>query len=737
MIKKAIYLATLIDFLSLESRDSKYYRMNNKFRKIFLGLILVTQLSGFQLHAQKDELLPLAPQKEHPQSLFVVLSMLEQYHYRKLPLTDSLSSVIYDNYLSSLDPSKSFFLKSDVEYFERYRNQLDDQLLASKLDFGYQVFAKYRERALERYALVPQMLEAEFDFEINEYFETDYEKAEWSETRDELKEKWRLILKSQALSYRLADADRTWESISNSLQQRYDRQTKSIYQFNSEDVFQAYLNAVTRAFDPHTSYFSPITSENFQIEMSLSLEGIGARLSQQLDYTVVADVVPGGPAYKSKQLYKDDKIIGVAQGDDGEFIDVIGWRLDDVVQKIRGPKGTVVQLQILKKGDVNALPDTLRLVREKIKLEDEEAKAEIIPININNTTYNMGVISIPSFYIDFEERSKGAKDYKSTTADVKKLIDSLQITGIDGLLVDLRYNGGGSLQEAIDLTGLFIPRGPVVQVKNMDGSIDQMFDEDNNEVYYDGPLAVLNNRYSASASEIFSGAIQDYNRGVILGENSFGKGTVQNLIDLNRPVSSYLNRLIAYQQSSSGSNVEELTEIRNAINSNEIKLGQLKLTLAKFYRATGSSTQRLGVLPDIHFPSPFDPESFGESSRPNALPWDEIASAEFQPTNHLSEELRDHLFNMYLNDLSTDPQLKQLVQDVDLAKDENKITSVSLNIIDRRAQQKEQDTREKMSTEIDLGEITTSESTREKLKEDPYLKEGLRILAELAKSKMG
>lgn len=713
--------------------------MRNLFKRLqltgLLALAFIYVLPSAQ--AQSEQLEMLNPKAEHPQSLFVTLSMLEQYHYRKLSLDDSLSKVIYKNYLSSLDPSKSFFLSSDVEYFERYQEALDNQLKDARLDFGYQVFLKYRERALERYKLVPELLEKEFDFERDEYFETDYEKASWVDSREELKEKWRLILKSQALSYRLSDAERSWESIAKSLTDRYDRQTKAMYQFNSEDVFQAYLNAVARAYDPHTSYFSPITSENFQIEMSLSLEGIGARLSQQLDYTVVADIVPGGPAYKSKELHKDDKIVGVSQGDEGEFIDVIGWRLDDVVQKIRGPKGSVVRLQILKKGDVNALPDTLRLVREKIKLEDEEAKAEVIPITFDNESFRLALISIPSFYIDFEARSNGEKDYKSTTADVKKLIDSVKQIGVDGLLVDLRYNGGGSLQEAIDLTGLFIPRGPVVQVKNMDGSIDQMYDEDDNQVYYDGPLAVLNNRYSASASEIFSGAIQDYNRGVIVGENSFGKGTVQNLIDLNRPVSSYLNRLIAYKQSESSTELDDLISIRNGINANDIKLGQLKLTLAKFYRATGSSTQRLGVLPDVHFPSPFDPESFGESSRSNALPWDEISTANFEPTNQVSEELRDHLFNMYLTDLTNDPQLKKLVTDVEDAKNENKITSVSLNIEQRRQQQVEREARNELSTELDLGDITTEEKSVEKLREDPYLKEALKLLAEMAKSSMG
>ena len=710
-------------------------RNSAKLMVISMLLLLVPVLTFSQ--SNENILSALSPKKEHPQALIVTLGLLDQYHYRKQLMNDSLSSVIFDNYMSSLDPSKSFFLKADIEYFERYRFQLDDQLNAANLDFAYQVFSKYRERALERYSLVPSILEKPFDFTIEEYFETDYDKAQWANNRDELKEKWRLLLKSQSLSYVLADPKREWDSIKSSLVSRYERQTKSIYQFNSEDVFQSYLNAVTSAFDPHTSYFSPITSQNFQIEMSLSLEGIGASLTQQLDYTVVARIVPGGPAYKGRQLQETDKIIGVAQGDDGEFVDVIGWRLDDVVQKIRGPKGTVVRLQVLPKGDLNVLPDTLRFVREKIKLEDEEAKAEVIPISFNNQNFNLGIISIPSFYIDFEERSKGAKDYKSTTRDVKLLIDSLKTVGIDGLLVDLRYNGGGSLQEAIDLTGLFIPKGPVVQVRNQDGSIDKLYDEDNNSVYYDGPLAVMNNRYSASASEIFSAAIQDYNRGLVIGENSFGKGTVQNLIDLDRPVSSYLNRLVAYQQSSAGMSTDELAKLKNEITSGDLKLGQLKMTLAKFYRATGSSTQRLGVIPDIHFPTPFDPNIFGESSRENALPWDEISAAPFTPTNEVSEKLRDQLYQIYLKDLNTDPQLKELVEEVEEAKKDNLNTKLSLNLEMRKSEESQRKAQSDLATELDLGEVSTSEEAASKLKEDPYLKEALKLLAELSKTKVG
>ncbi|MEO1255460.1 MAG: carboxy terminal-processing peptidase, partial [Bacteroidota bacterium] len=515
-------------------------------------------------------------------------------------------------------------------------------------------------------------------------------------------------IKSQALSYKLAG--REWNDISESLTKRYQRISKAIYQYNSEDVFQSYMNAYTNAYDPHTDYFSPPDAENFQIDMSLSLEGIGARLMQNLDYTQVADIIPGGPAYRSKQLQKDDKIIGVAQGDEGEFIDVIGWRLDDVVAKIRGPKGSVVQLQILKASEgINALPDTLRLVRDKINLEQSAAKSEMIPITEGNTTYNLGVITVPSFYLDFEGLRAGKDDYRSTTRDVKKLISELEKQGMDGLMIDLRFNGGGSLQEAIEMSGLFIPDGPVVQVRNYDQSVDRMDDEDGGDVFYEGPLAVLVNRGSASASEIFSGAIQDYKRGVIIGESTFGKGTVQNVIDLSR-------------------------YIRNP----EMNLGQVKMTLAKFYRVTGSSNQRVGISPDVQFPSIYSAEDYGEASRENALPWDEIQSASFDPTYTISEELLDHLNNLYRQDLNSDPDLQKLVRDIEKARENRNRKSISLNLEERKEDQnQDEDEEDDLETSVSESEVADVEEIENKLKNDPYLKEGLRLLAAMKKFKVG
>lgn len=673
---------------------------------------VTTEYNGnFQTYLDSDSLKVLKPKEEHPSEAYVITNLLKRIHYRKLPLSDSISAVIFDNYFNSLDPNKAYFYASDVAKFESLRYELDDQIPAGKLQFAYDVFDVYRERALDQIDFVFNLLETEFDFTKKENYVFDREDAEWPTSKAEQNEIWRKIIKNQALSYKLAGRD--WDDISKSLKKRYQRIQKAIYQYNSEDVFQSYMNAYTNAYDPHTDYFSPPDAENFQIDMSLSLEGIGARLMQNLDYTQVAEIIPGGPAYKSKELQKDDRIIGVAQGDDGEFLDVIGWRLDDVVSKIRGPKGSVVRLQILKASEgINALPDTLRLVRDKINLEQQAAKAEMIPITEGNTTYNLGVITVPSFYLNFEEYRSGKEDYRSTTRDVKRLITELEGQGMDGLMIDLRFNGGGSLQEAIELSGLFIPDGPVVQVRNYDQSVDKMDDEDGGEVFYNGPLAVLVNRGSASASEIFSGAIQDYRRGVIIGESTFGKGTVQNVIDLSR-------------------------YIRNP----DLNLGQIKMTLAKFYRVTGSSNQRVGIAPDVHFPSIYSQEDYGEASRENALPWDEIASANFTPTNTVSEELLDHLNDLYRDDLNTDPDLQKLVRDIEKAKESRNRKSVSLNLEARRADNNndndESENNSELETTVDESEVSVTNDIDDKLKKDPYLKEGLRLLAAIKKFKVG
>ena len=708
--------------------------MMRKFGVLVMVLALLGGTPNAWAQSEENELEVLRPLPEHESSLMVILTLFNQYHYRKLSLNDSISNVVFENYIDNLDPNKVYFLQSEIDYFSKYRYQIDNDLQLGNIDFAYQLFGLYREKALKRLSTIQDIFDEGFDFDLEENFETDSEKIQWASNYDDLNERWRKLLKNQALNLKLSGKD--WDASVELLTKRYDRVRKAIYQYRSEDVFQLYMGSFANAFDPHTTYFSPIAKENFQINMSLSLEGIGARLMQQLDYTLVASVVPGGPAFQSKKIKKDDRIIGVAQGDDGEFEDVIGWRLDDVVQKIRGPKGSVVRLIVLEaEKELTDLPDTIRIVRDKIKLEESSAKSEVIPITEGNETFNLGVITLPSFYIDFEARSKGVKEYKSTTRDVRKLIAELKESGADALLLDLRYNGGGSLQEAIELTGLFIPQGPVVQVRNSDQTVDILDDEDQ-EVFYDGPLAVLVNRYSASASEILSGAIQDYKRGIVIGENSFGKGTVQNLIDLERPVNNYLSRMIAYRKSA-GKNVDELEKMRSDLAKGEISLGQVKMTLAKFYRVTGSSTQRLGVIPDIAFPSPFDALDFGESSESNALPWDEIASSEFQVTNQISEELKQKLMVLYQQHLETDPDLKNLYQDMLEVKKERDETSISLNLESRQAELDENQTPNDLSTTLDDSEVFTNEDNKEKLSKDPYLKEALRLLAEMTKDKVG
>ena len=643
---------------------------------------------------------------------YLINNNLKHYHFRKQSLNDSLAAVVFQNYLRSLDYNKTYFLKSDIDYFAKYETELDDQIKEGNVDFAFQVFKTFRNRANTRLDYVNELIDKGFDFDLDEDLLIDSEMTSWAETVEEINERWRKSIKSQALNLKLAGKDD--DGIKKGLKERFERYRKGIMQYNSDDVYQFYMNSFTESYDPHTNYFSPLSSENFNISMSLSLEGIGARLSQSLDYTIVSEVIAGGPAFKSKSLHKDDKIIAVAQNEDGEFEDVIGWRIEDVVQKIRGPKGSVVRLRVIKHDKSNsAPPEDVRLVRDKIKLEEQSAKSEVYTIEVDKQKYNLGVITLPSFYIDFDEARQGVKDYKSTTRDVRKIITDLKAKNIDGLLIDLRYNGGGSLKEAIDLTGLFIDRGPVVQVKSSNGHIDVQKDIDPG-TEYDGPLMVLINRFSASASEIFSGAIQDYKRGVVVGETSFGKGTVQNLIDLNR-----------------------------RFPGNEDKLGQLKLTVAKFYRITGSSTQNIGVTPDILFPSPFTAEDFGESSNKNALPWDKIDLAYYQTTNHIGNKTLKHLNQEYLEDMTTDQTLKFRVEDVKRAKVEQERETVTLNYAERKKEQMKDDDLDKQrkkqleSAKKSNNEFFGEKEAVEQLLEDLELKESLRLLSSLVKEQVG
>lgn len=679
-----------------------------------LSLVLLAGFSGFNALAQnssaKDSLVYLQPKEEYPIEMQYVLSLLNRYHYRKAPLNDSTSSKIFDNYITAMDPSRLYFLDSDIAYFERYRYKIDDDIRKGKLNFAYQIYHVRRERALNRINFLLSSLDKEMDFSEDDKYYFDREDEEWAKGKTEWDALWYQYLKSQAIRYKLQD--KSWEEIATSLEKRYTISKKVIYQAKSEDVFETYINSMTSTFDPHTNYFAPKRADDFNIQMSLSLEGIGARLRQNLDYTEIMEVVVGGPAYKSKEVNEKDKIVGVGQKGE-EIVDVVGWRIDDVVQMIRGKKGTEVTLLLSRATkSITDVPDTVKIIRDKINLEDEASTGEIIPIVDNGTVFKLGVISIPKFYRDFKGASTGDEDFKSTTKDVKLLIDSLKGEGMDALMIDLRFNGGGSLQEAVELTGLFIEDGPVVQVKNYDKTIDKLTDTDSN-LFYDGPMAVMINRISASASEIFSGAIQDYERGIILGQTTYGKGSVQNLFSLNQ-----------------------------IIQDPSKKLGQLKFTMAKFYRVTGSSNQHIGVTPDIQFPSIIDMDIYGESSEESALPWDKISSADFTPTGIISKDVIKQLSKIYRNDLDNDPQLKKLVADIDKANSNKDKKYVSLNYSERKKELDENKEEEdplstSISSELKSTENEFNINEIDKLKNDPYMKEGLKLLIELTKMKVG
>ncbi len=625
-----------------------------------------SQSQNEPLSVVKDSLKLIEPQEYHKLEEQLITSILTRYHYNKIEINDSLSSVIFNRYLDALDNGKNYFLNSDIKNFETDKFNLDDMLINGNVQFYYDVFNVYLKRLNQRVHYTDSLLSNEFDYSIDENFQFNRDKSEWAKNESELNEIWRKRLKNDALTYKLNGKD--WAFIQKTLRKRYQNFAQFLNQYNSEDVFQLAMNSFTQALDPHTNYLSPETSDNFKIDMSLSLEGIGARLQTEDDYTKVVEVIPGGPAAKSKLINVDDKIVGVAQNEDGEFEDVIGWRITDVVKLIRGHKGTLVRLQIIPSGsELNVKPKEISLVRDKVKLEDQAAKSKVLDIMNEGKAFKIGVIDIPKFYNDFEGQRNGDGNYKSTTKDVRLILDSLKNKKVDGVIIDLREDGGGSLQEAIELTGLFIKDGPVVQVKSSDGNIEVDKDPDPS-IVYDGPLAVLVNRFSASASEIFTGAIQDYGRGLILGEQTYGKGTVQNMIDLNRLTSKKNNNF-----------------------------GQVKLTIAKYYRITGGSTQHLGVIPDIEFPTYFDPSEFGESSEPSALPWDEIKASNFNRYSDLSKIIPT-LKEKHLNRIADDIDFNYLLEDIKIYKDNKEKTFISLNE-DIRKKEKDLDEQRKFDRE--------------------------------------
>ncbi|MDH5256911.1 MAG: carboxy terminal-processing peptidase [Gammaproteobacteria bacterium] len=544
----------------------------------------------------------LEPSSKHRLSTVLITRLIDQYHYKPGQLNDEQSAAIFEEYLKTLDPGHNIFTQIDIDEFAPFRTTLDDLLLRGDVEPAFLIFEKFVKRRNERASYALKRLEEKFDFSVNETYLFDREDVTWAKDKKELNEIWRKRVKNDYLSLLL---DNKKESeLKETLRKRYKRFEQRSSQFKTEDVYEYFINAYLRSLEPHTAYFSPRTSENFDINMSLSLEGIGAALQTVDEHTVVKRIIKGGPADLSRLLHAGDKIIGVGQGT-GEVHDVIGWRLDDVVDKIRGPKDSTVQLHILPGDSGHGGADKyITIVRNKIKLEDQQVKKSVFEIPDGIRNRKVGVIEIPTFYMDFAASARGDKDFSSTTRDTKKLIDELKTEKVDGIVIDLRRNGGGSLVEAVSLTGLFIKSGPVVQIRESSGSIRLNEDEDDS-IAYDGPLAVLVDRNSASASEIFAGAIQDYGRGTIIGEPTFGKGTVQSIVDLN-----------------------------NFVKGNDNTLGKLKITMAQFFRVNGDSTQHRGVVPDIVFPTSVRNEDQGERSLPHALPWAHINAAKYEHDQH-------------------------------------------------------------------------------------------------------
>lgn len=614
----------------MNERGSAQNRTVRRFHLLFMLLSIGSSMQYADAVAPSVAISELHPSPEHRRATRLITHLLTNFHYTKRPLNDTLSEQVFTRYLDALDPSRSYLLEDDVADFKRHQNEFDDYLNNSDLQPIFDMFIRYRERVSERSAYAISLLDMPIDFSIDEDFVFDRDESPWPASRQELDELWRKRVKNDFLSLKLTS--KPDPDIKETLRKRYQEMERLNTQRNSEDVYQIFINAYTTSLDPHTSYFSPRTSENFKIRMSLSLEGIGAVLQSDNEFTVVREIVTGGPADKSAALHPGDRIVAIGQGSEEAMVDVIGWRLDDVVDLIRGPKGTTVRLDILAKGAGPETPGkTLSLVRNEIKLEEQAARLKIRDVTIDSETRHIAVINIPTFYLDFDARASGSQNYRSTTRDVRRLISEIPAEGIDGLVIDLRNNGGGSLSEATELTGLFIDRGPVVQVRYENGSVQLERDTDPG-VAYAGPLAVLVDRNSASASEIFASAIQDYQRGLIIGEPTFGKGTVQELVDLNR-----------YDKDMNG------------------QLGQLKATRAQFFRVQGGSTQHKGVLPDIALPTATAADDQGERSLDNALPWAEIDPARYQPVNAIYDVL-ENVRTLHSQRMQNDEAFQTLVE---------------------------------------------------------------------------
>ncbi|WP_316762915.1 carboxy terminal-processing peptidase [Pedobacter aquatilis] len=631
-----------------------------------------------------DGVTNVKPDEQQQLVIREVVNLIESYNYKKLEINDSISSLILDKYIKSLDQGKNYFLASDIKEFEKYRYSLDDDFKNGDLSAPFYIYNVYAKRLNEYFSYSLAQIKNKYDFNQTDSYTYDREKMPWAASTTALNDTWKKRVKYELINLNLAGtaAGKNVETLTK----RYQNLQSQTAKTNNQDVFQILMDAFTESIDPHTNYFNPVNAVAFNEDMSRSFEGIGARLQLENEVVKISEIIAGGPAFKDKQLSPGDRIIAVAQGD-GEFVDVVGWRLDATVAKIKGAKGTKVRLKVIPSGkEMSSKPLIISLVRDKIVLEETSAKKKVKTINQNGKEYKMGIITLPAFYADFKAANAGDKNYKSTTRDVRKLIDSLKtFDKVDGIIMDLRGNGGGSLVEAISLTGLFIDKGPVVQVKDLRNKIE--VDEDENSgVAWDGPFGVMVDRLSASASEIFAGAIQDYGRGIIMGSQTYGKGTVQSSIDLNKLVNpSMLQRMAAIVTKNKTTGTAP-----SATTAADINLGQINLTMAKFYRVAGSSTQHKGVTPDVVFPSVYPMDKIGEDTEPSALPWDVIPSSNFKMVANLTP-VKPNLIKNSEQRIANSLDFKYLKEDIAEMKKRDTEVSVTLNEAKLKAEREAQE----------------------------------------------
>jgi carboxyl-terminal processing protease len=630
-------------------------------KNILLWILLAITSVALNTAQAAQQFIPLPQQSK---AAHLSAEILSRHHYKPIALDDGLSSKIFDHYLKQLDVEKIFLLQSDIDGFAYARTKLDDAILDENLSIPFAMFNLYQQRIAERFSYARSLLKNGFNFTRNESYQYARKDAPWPISEEELNELWRKRVKNDWLRLKLAG--KSDASIVDTLGKRYDNSLSSLSKVKSEDVFQSFMNAYAMAIDPHTNYFGARASEEFNISMSLSLVGIGAVLNNKDEYTIIRELLAGGPAALSGKLKAGDRIVGVGQGENSSLTDIMGWRIDDAVALIRGAEDTVVMLDVLPaEAGADGKHKLISLVRKKISLDKQAAKKSILEVKVGSVVRHIGVISLPGFYQDFAARQKGDKDFKSATRDVSRLLEELKKDKVDGVLMDLRNNGGGSLNEAIELTGLFIDKGPVVQQRDSKGNV-KVESNDNASKIWNGPLGVLINRGSASASEIFAAAIQDYGRGLVIGEKSFGKGTVQTIVDLDQ-----------------------------IVKNDKPKFGELKMTIAQFFRINGGTTQLHGVIPDIAIETATDTEEFGESSYENALPWTQIKAADYTPAGDLSS-IVPKLIAKHSKRVSQDKDFQYLREDVAEFNTLRKKNLISLNEADRRKEREMREAREKI-----------------------------------------